>query len=410
MKSRIPVVATGLLIVIGSGVKAEDNIVRHGFSTSTRAEKQTGIQVALTAPFQRGPARTKIVKTPFGITKEGRKSTLFTCTNQQGFEIQLTNYGATLVSVLAPDRNGKFQNVTLGFSDLKSYLQHSAFFGCVVGRYANRIAKGSFTLDGHQYGLAINNGPNHLHGGIRGFNQAIWDAETVENEEGLGVKFSYFSRDKEEGYPGNLRVQVVYYLSSDNAIRIEYTAETDQATVINLTNHAYWNLRGIESGKPVVDILDHELTLYSDYYLEVDDTLIPTGMLSAVKGSVMDFTTAHRIGERIAVLKQGPNNPRGYDHCFVVRDQNSGLPLAARVKDGVSGRVMEVLTSQPGMQFYTGNFLEGDPLNGGFKQHEAFCLETQHYPDSPNQADFPTTVLRPGDRYREITVYRFSVE
>ncbi|MCH2572572.1 MAG: galactose mutarotase [Planctomycetes bacterium] len=410
MKSRILVVVTGILIVIGSGLKAEDKIVRHGVSTGTQVEKQTRTQVALATPFPKGSAGAKIVKTPFGITKEGRKSTLFTCTNQQGFEIQLTNYCATMVSVLAPDREGKFQNVTLGFSDLKSYLQHSAFFGCVVGRYANRIAKGRFTLDGQQYGLAINNGPNHLHGGMRGFNQAIWNAETMENEQGVGVKFSYFSQDREEGYPGNLRVQVVYSLSSDNAIRIEYTAETDQATVVNLTNHAYWNLRGVESGEPVVDILDHELTLYSDHYLEVDDTLIPTGMLAAVKGSVMDFTTAHRIGERIAVLKQGPNNPRGYDHCFVVRDQKMGLPLAARVKDGVSGRVMEVLTSQPGMQFYTGNFLEGDPLNGGFKQHEAFCLETQHYPDSPNQPDFPTTVLRPGDRYREVTVYRFSVE
>ena len=333
MKSRILVVVTGILIVIGSGLKAEDKIVRHGVSTGTQVEKQTRTQVALATPFPKGSAGAKIVKAPFGITKE-----------------------------------------------------------CVVGRYANRIAKGSFTLDGQQYGLAINNGPNHLHGGMRGFNQAIWNAETMENEQGVGVKFSYFSQDREEGYPGNLRVQVVYSLSSDNAIRIEYTAETDQATVVNLTNHAYWNLRGVESGEPVVDILDHELTLYSDHYLEVDDTLIPTGMLAAVKGSVMDFTTAHRIGERIAVLKQGPNNPRGYDHCFVVRDQKTGLPLAARVKDGVSGRVMEVLTSQPGMQFYTGNFLEGDPLNGGFKQHEAFCLETQHYPDSPNQPDFPTTV------------------
>jgi aldose 1-epimerase len=316
------------------------------------------------------------------------------------------DYGATLIGVETPDRAGKNANITLGFPTLTGYLQRHPYFGSTVGRYANRIAGGKFTLDGTSYTLATNNGPNHLHGGRKGFDALRWTAEPVTGPELVGVKFSLTSPDGDEGYPGTLRASVTYTLSNGNELRIEYEARTDKLTVVNLTNHAYWNLAGAGSG----DILKHELRIAADRYLPIDDTSIPTGELAAVKGTPLDFTEPHAIGERIAELKQEPHKTKGYDHCYVLRGQDGKLALAAHVKEPTSGRVMEVYTTEPGVQLYCGNFLDGSPSAGGYQQHEGFCLETQHYPDSPNKPRFPSTVLRPGQTYRSVTMHRFGTE
>jgi aldose 1-epimerase len=344
-----------------------------------------------------------IQKSLFGKTSSGQDVFLYTCTNSNGLVMKVTTYGAIVVVLEVPDRDGKSANVTLGFPTLDGYLGPHPHFGSTVGRYANRIAKGKFTLDGKQYTLATNNGPNHLHGGRFGFDRVIWNAEEVKTENAVGVKFHYMSRDGEEGYPGNLDVTAVYSLTNDNELRIEFTATTDKATPVNLTNHCYWNLAGAGAGK----ILDHELMLNADQYLPVDETLIPTGETASVQGTPLDFTLPKKIGERIQQLE---TDPPGYDHCFVLRSQDGSLALAARVRDKSSGRIMEVYTTQPGIQLYTSNFLDGDASSGGYKQHEAFCLETQHYPDSPNQPQFPTTTLRPGETLKAATVHRFLVD
>ncbi|HMC65282.1 MAG TPA: aldose epimerase family protein, partial [Gemmataceae bacterium] len=263
-----------------------------------------------------------------------------------------------------------------------------------------------FSLDGKTYTLATNNGPNHLHGGRKGFDGVLWKAEPVTAPDSVGVKFSHTSPDGDEGYPGKLDATVTFTLNNANALRIDYTAATDKPTVVNLTNHAYWNLAGAGSG----NILGHELTLAADKYLPIDDTSIPTGELAPVKGTPFDFTSTHPIGERIAELKKDPHKTKGYDHCYVLRGQQGKLELAARVKEPTTGRVMEVYTTEPGVQLYCANFLDGGPGGGGYKQHEAFCLETQHYPDSPNKPEFPSTVLRPGQTYRTTTEHRFFVE
>src|SRR5262245_20457916 len=346
---------------------------------------------------------------PFGKTTEGQEIKVHTLTNLKGMRVKLINYGATLISVETPDRNGKLANITLGFPSLEGYLQRHPYFGSTVGRYANRIAGGKFTLDGKTYTLATNNGPNHLHGGRKGFDAVVWKAEPVTSEaqpQSVGVKFTYSSADGEEGYAGTLDVTVIYTLSNENALRMQYQATTDKPTVVTLTNHSYWNLAGAGSG----DILGHELMLAADRYLAIDDTSIPTGELAAVKGTPLDFTQPHAIGERIGELKTEPHKTKGYDHCYILRGQQGRLELAARVKEPKSGRVMEVYTTEPGVQLYCGNFLDGSPSGGGFKQHEGFCLETQHYPDSPNKSAFPSTVLRPGEIYRSTTEHRFSVE
>ena len=361
-------------------------------------------------PESNAPAETaqvmKVVQKPFGVTPDGQKVSLYTVSNGRGLSLQLTDYGATIVSLEAPDREGRSANINLGFDTLEGYLNHTAYFGCTVGRYANRIAKGKFELDGKEYTLATNNGPNHLHGGKEGFNRKVWKAEPVEEGRQAGVRFRYRSPDGEEGYPGTLDVTVEYLLTTDNELRMEYTAETDAPTVLNLTNHAYWNLAGAGSGT----ILDHELMLTADKYLEVDDTLIPTGKLADALDTAMDFTRTQTIGSRIAELKKDEEGPRGYDHNYILPAVDDKLILAARVREPKSGRVMEVRTTQPGVQLYTGNFLDGGQENGGHPQHGAFCLETQHYPDSPNQPDFPSTVLRPGEKFHELTVHRFLVE
>ena len=347
-----------------------------------------------------------ITKTTFGKSNDGAAVDLYTCTNAHGLTLKVMTYGATVVSMETPDKQGRLANIQLSFPTLAGYLQRHPYFGSTVGRYGNRIAKGKFMVDGQEYKLATNNGPNHLHGGQKAFDAAIWNAEEVKAADAVGVKFQYRSQDGEEGYPGNLDVTVVYSLTNRDELTIDYTAVTDKATPINLTNHCYWNLGGAGSGS----ILKTQLMLAADEFLPIDATAIPLGKPAAVKGTAMDFTTPHEIGARIDELKKPPHETKGYDHCYVLRNQTGKLALAARAKDPASGRVMEISTTEPGIQLYCGNFLDGSAGNGGFKQHEAFCLETQHYPDSPNQPQFPTTLLKPGQTYRSTTVHKFSVE
>jgi aldose 1-epimerase len=350
---------------------------------------------------KKGPS---VTQRNFGKTPDGTIATLFTCTNAKGATMQVTDYGARLVALEVPDRNGKLANVTLGLDSAEKYGAHTAFFGCTTGRFANRIAKGRFSLEGKEYKLATNNGPNHLHGGNKGLDKYVWKGEAVQSRDGVGAKFTFRSPDGDEGYPGTLDVTVTFLLSDDNAVRIDYVARTaDKSTVLNLTNHAYWNLAGAGSG----DVLGHKLFIAADNTLDVDGGLVPTGKLAPVKGTALDFTEAREIGARIAELKVGTPNPAGYDHCYVLRGNKGALALAGRAEDPQSGRVMEVYTTEPGMQLYAANFLDGDPKNGGHKQHWAFCLETQHYPDSPNHPEFPTTVLKPGQTYTQTTVYKF---
>lgn len=339
-------------------------------------------------------------ETKFGRLPDGTEAHLFTCT-AGGLSLKLTDYGARIVSLEVPDRQGKAANVALGFDTLDKYQAHKAYFGCTTGRYANRIARGKFTLAGKQYQLATNNDRNHLHGGTVGIDRRVWKAEPFRSAEALGVRFTLRSPDGDEGYPGNLDMTVTYTLARDRELRIDYAATTDQPTVLNLTNHGYWNLAG--SG----DVLSHLLLLAADRFVEVDNEAIPTGQLPEVKGTPLDFAQPTAIGDRMAKMKEGVLPPGGYDHCYVVRGAPGTLRLAARVEDPASGRTMEVLTTEPGVQFYTGNYLNGDALNGGYQQHAALCLEAQHFPDSPNQPSFPSTVLKPGEAYRQTTVYRF---
>ena len=352
------------------------------------------------------PMKASLTKQAFGTNPDGKPVDLYVLTNTKGVTAKIMTRGAAIVQMLVPDRAGVLGDVTLGFDTFDGYLDKgNPYFGTIVGRYGNRIAKGKFALDGKGYTLATNNGANSLHGGIKGFDKVLWTAEPVAAKDGVAVKFTYVSPDGDEGYPGALTVSVVYTLTEANELRLDYTATTDKATVINVTNHAYWNLAG--EG----DILGHSLMLAADKFTPVDDGLIPTGELKDVKGSVMDFITGHPIGAR---LKELTNDPQGYDHNYVLREGLTAKPkLAARVEEPKSGRVMEVFTTEPGVQFYSGNFLDGT-LKGKkgvvYKQHFALCLETQHFPDSPNQPAFPTTVLRPGQTYTQTTIHKFSVK
>lgn len=342
------------------------------------------------------------VKTePYGTLPDGGKVTQYTLKNANGLSVSIINYGGILTEVNVPDRNGKAANVTLGFDSLEGYLGPDPYFGALVGRYGNRIAKGQFTLDGKTYKLATNNGVNHLHGGKVGFNDRMWQAEPTTADGSPALKLTYVSENGEEGYPGELTSEVTYSLTDENELKIEYKATTTAATPINLTNHAYWNLAGERSGT----ILDHVLTLHCDEYLPVDDTLIPTGELKSVKDTPMDFTSPHKIGERIA---HTGGDPVGYDHCYVVNGDAGKLRPAAKVVDEKSGRVMEVSTTEPGIQFYSGNFLDGSEANGGYPKHGGMCLEAQVFPNSPNTPSFPNSILRPGETYRQTTVHKFS--
>jgi len=337
----------------------------------------------------------------FGKTPEGQEVDLYTLTNINGIKVKITNYGATLVSLEVPDRDGKLADITLGYDKLDGYLTRHPYFGSTVGRYANRIGGAKFKLNDVEYQLATNDGPNHLHGGIKGFDKVVWKAESVlADSDGAKVKLSYLSKDGEEGYPGNLTCTVTYILTKDDELKINYEAETDKPTVINLTNHSYWNLAGQGSG----DILGHELMLNADKYTPVDEGLIPTSEIKSVKDSPMDFTKSMTIGSRIAQVEGG------YDHNYVLKSGGGTLALCARVYEPTSGRVMEIHTIEPGVQFYTGNFLDGSITGKSgrvYKKHYGFCLETQHFPDSPNKPDFPSVVLKPGDKYTTVTVHKF---
>lgn len=342
-------------------------------------------------------------KATYGKLVDGREVDLYTCTNANGLVVKMITYGAIVTSVEVPDRDGKLANITLGFDSLEGYLPRHPYFGATVGRYCNRIAKGKFKLADKEYTLATNNDANHLHGGENGFDRVLWEAEAVTTDSAVGVKFHYVSKDGEEGYPGNLDVTAVYLLTNDNELTVEFTATTDQPTPVNLTNHNYWNLSGAGSGK----ILEHGLEIAADQYLAVDDGLIPTGELVDVEGGFLDFRTSAKMGARIQESKL---EPLGYDHCFALRSQDGSMAFAARVSDPASGRIMEIHTTQPGLQFYSGNFLDGSEGGAGHDQHEAFCLETQHYPDSPNQPKFPNTILQPGKTYQQKTVHKFSAK
>ncbi|GAB3586001.1 galactose mutarotase [Hymenobacter daeguensis] len=343
----------------------------------------------------------------FGKTKEGTEIQLFTLENEHGLKATISTYGGTLVSLLVPDKTGKMGDVVLGFDDLAGYLGEHPYFGGTIGRYGNRIAKGKFSIDGKAYQVPTNNGPNSLHGGTIGFNRRVWTAQPGTSADGPTLTLTYRSPDGEMGYPGTVDAKVVYTLTNSDALRLDYTATTDKPTVVNLTNHSYFNL----SAGQVKDILSHELTLNADRFTPVDNTLIPTGVLQPVAGTPMDFRQPHTIGERI---RQVPGAaPGGYDHNWVLADKmRSSLELAATVFEPASGRLMTVYTDQPGLQFYSGNFLDGKQKGKGgvtYTQHYGLALETQHFPDSPNEPTFPSTVLRPGETFHSTTEYRFGV-
>ena len=343
-----------------------------------------------------------ITKAAWGTT-DGKEVSLFTLTNAKGVQVKISNYGATVTSWVSPDKNNKTSGIVLGFDSLSGYLAKPPYFGAVVGRYGNRIAKGKFKIDTAQYTLATNNGPNALHGGLKGFDKQVWDA-TLASDSTASLELSYVSKDGEEGYPGNLKVTVHYTLTDDNELKIEYSATTDKATVLNLTNHSYFNLTGDVANT----ILDHTLMIDADNYTPVDTTLIPTGEIKSVKGSPFDFTKAKKIGQEIAAVSGG-----GYDHNWVLNKKDSSLQKIVELKDAISGRTLEVFTTQPGVQFYTGNFLDGAISTSDGKkinQHAALCLETQHFPDSPNQPKFPTTLLLPGQQFHSVTVYKLSLK
>ncbi len=345
----------------------------------------------------------------FGSLPSGEEIDLYTLRNSKGLEAAITNYGGRIVSLKTPDRNGDFGDVVLGFDNLQGYLQKNPYFGAIVGRYANRIANGEFTLDGITYKLARNNGPNALHGGVKGFDKVAWNARKISIGAGPGLELKYLSKDGEEGYPGNLSVTIRYALTDDNELKIFYEATTDQDTVLNLTNHSYFDL----SGKAAGDILDNRVTIYADKFTPIDANLIPTGELRSVQGTPFDFRKPMAIGARIDEKDPQLEYAKGYDHNFVLNRTREEPSLAAQVTDPKSGRVVEVLTTQPGLQFYTGNHLDGTVRGKAGKVYgfrSAFCLETQHFPNSPNEPSFPSTELKPGQRYHEITIFKFSVD
>ena len=347
-------------------------------------------------------------KAPFGVTKAGEAVEIYTIDNGNGMRARVMTYGAIICSLEAPDRAGNLANVTLNRETLADYEDKSFCFGSLIGRYANRIAKGRFTLDGREYSLPLNGGENHIHGGLRGFDKRVWKTTAFQDGNAAGVKLTYSSKDGEEGYPGNLECTVTYTLLRQNEWKMEYTATTDKPTVVNICNHAYWNLAGAQSGT----ILHHELTVNADQYLPADATLIPTGEFASVAGTPLDFRTPHTIGERIGQIRESQYRG-GYDHCLVVkRTKPDELVFCARLEDPKSGRLMEVSTTAPGVQLYSANFPDGavtGPHGYPYPSHAGFCLETQNFPDSPNKPGFPSPILRPGQTYRSTTILRFRL-
>ena len=354
-----------------------------------------------------------ISKQSWGTLPDGRTAHLYTLHNAKGMQMEVSDYGAIVTRLTAPDRNGTFTDVVLGYDKLASYLEATPYFGAIVGRYGNRIAHGKFTLDGKTYTLATNNEPGgipcHLHGGDAGFDKVLWDAKGIIKDDAVGLKLHYLSKDGEEGYPSNLDLVVYYWLTDENTLRIEYAATADQATPVNVTHHGYFNLGGHDSGT----ILDHELMLAADHITPVDAGLIPTGELMPVAGTPFDFTTPTAIGKRVNADDQQIKYGLGYDHNWVLSRWDGKLRLAASLFEPKSGRFMEVFTTEPAVQFYCGNFLDGTNIGKGghaYQHRTGLCLETQHYPDSPNQPNFPSTILRPGEHYSHTTEYRFSAK
>lgn len=347
-----------------------------------------------------------ICEEQFGKTPEGYEITRFTLKNDSGASVQLLNWGACVTAVNVPDRDGRLDNVNLGFPDLAGYLDNPPYFGAIIGRYGNRIGHGKFSIDGNEYALAKNNGPHHLHGGLIGFSHKVWQAAIVEEKEYAGVEFRLVSPDGDEGYPGELAVTVTYTFNEEAELAISYSAKvTGKPTVVSLTNHCYWNLHGVgdDGGSDnTPDVLDHELTLNAGRYLAVDSDTLPTGELLFVDSTPFDFRTPKALGEQIEMTGDG------YDHCFVLDGDDQEVSFAARIASPKSGRVMEILTTEPGVQLYTANYLDSSPGTNGFGKHQAFCLECQHFPDSPNKPDFPSTLLQPGETYRQTTIHRFG--
>ncbi len=364
--------------------------------------------VLFTACEQKTENGMIVTKEPFGKMPDGTVIHKFTLSNGNGMEVAVINYGAIVQSIKTRDRNDNMEDVVLGFDDLQSYIEDDSYFGGLVGRYGNRIAEGTFTLEGQKYTLAANNGPNHLHGGNKGFNKVVWEAEAASTEEAAAVKMHYLSKDGEEGYPGNLNTTVTYSLNEANEFEIEYEATTDKPTVVNLTHHGYFNL----SGNCERSILEHELYINAHRFTPVDETLIPTGELRPVEGTPFDFTEPTPIGARINEDNQQLQYGKGYDHNWVLNEVDGTFKLQTSLYDPKSGRLLEIYTVEPGMQFYSGNFLDGSITGKNGKTYQyryGLCLEPQHFPDSPNQPDFPSTVLRPGEKYQTASVYKFSV-
>jgi aldose 1-epimerase len=354
-----------------------------------------------------------VAREPFGTTDRGDAVSVYTLKNAHGMEVRATDYGGIILSLRVADRDGRFDDVVLGYDSLKDYVRASPYFGAIIGRYGNRIAGGRFSLDGRTYTLARNNGPNHLHGGLRGFDKVVWGVEPFESRDGVGLVLRYASPDGEEGYPGTVQAQVTYTLTDRNELIFDYHATTDRATPVNLTQHSYFNLAG--DGKR--DILGHVVTLNADHFTPVDSTLIPTGEIKSVTGTPFDFRTATPIGARIDGDDEQLRHGRGYDHNFVLNKGGTGgtgdPTLAARVYEPSSGRVMEIYTTEPGVQFYSGNFLDGtlQGKNGVvYRRRYGFAMETQHFPDTPNQPAFPSVIVRPGEEYRSRSIYKFAVQ
>jgi aldose 1-epimerase len=351
----------------------------------------------------------RIKSEPFGKAPDGSPVELFTLTNSSGVTVQITNYGGIITTLYVPDKDSNFEDVVLGYYSLEKYLEKSPHFGCLVGRFGNRIAKGKFTLDGVEYNLAINNGPNHLHGGQIGFDKKVWAPETVLKEDAAGLKLTYLSPDGEENYPGNLNVEAMYMLNDKNELTLTFLATTDKKTILNLTHHSYFNLKGQGNG----DILDHLITFNSSQIVAIDSTSIPLGPLMDVKDTPFDFRVSKTIGQDIDFDHEQIRNGGGYDHSFVIDGYDGELKLACTVTEPTSGRIMEVWTTEPAVQFYTGNFLDGSITGKEGKEYHqryGFCLEAHHYPDSPNHPEYPTTVLNPGEVYEQTTIYKFLTE